>query len=143
MPSDGRRVTKQLLNVLRPSPLDDDVIALDVSHVAQACPQVISCERLKDKAEKSDAWQLRALLRPGRERPRRRPAEQRDELASPYVEHGLLPGTRCASLAQAQDAPERPQVLGVDLDSSESGCDQSVPVVSTANSPSDRKPWPR
>jgi hypothetical protein len=36
-------------------------------------------------------------------------AEQRDELASSsWVEHGLLPGTRCASLPQAQDAPEAP-----------------------------------
>ena len=31
-------------------------------------------------------------------------AEQRDELAPSYVEHGLLPGTRCASLPQAQEA---------------------------------------
>src|SRR5215471_17734924 len=50
-----------------------------------------------------------ALLRARRERPRcRRAAEQRDELASSWVEHGLLPGTRCASLPQGQDAPEAP-----------------------------------
>jgi hypothetical protein len=43
------------------------------------------------------------------ERPRgRRTAEQREELASSEVEHGLLPGTRCASLPQAHDAPEAP-----------------------------------
>jgi hypothetical protein len=42
------------------------------------------------------------------ERPRRRTAEQRDELPSPEVEHGLLPGTRYASLPQAQGAPEAP-----------------------------------
>src|SRR5262245_5911297 len=47
-------------------------------------------------------------LRPRRERPRRRAADERDELASSWVEHGLLPGTRCASLPQAQDAPEAP-----------------------------------
>src|SRR5215813_7334240 len=35
-------------------------------------------------------------------------AQQRNELASSYVDHGLLPGTRCASLPQAQDAPEAP-----------------------------------
>src|SRR4051794_28836266 len=50
----------------------------------------------------------------------RRPAEQRDELTSSYVEHGLPSGTRCASLPQAQDAPEVPQVLGADLNPSES-----------------------
>jgi hypothetical protein len=38
----------------------------------------------------------------------RRRGLQRDELASSEVEHGLLPGTRCASLQQAQDAPEAP-----------------------------------
>jgi len=34
------------------------------------------------------------------------PPRQRDELASSYVEHGLLPGTRCASLQQPQHAPK-------------------------------------
>jgi hypothetical protein len=48
------------------------------------------------------------LLRAHRERPRRRAAEQRDERASPDVEHGLLPRTRGASLQQPQDAPEAP-----------------------------------
>src|SRR5262249_31479727 len=49
------------------------------------------------------------LLRACRERPYRGcAAEQRDDLASSEVEHGLLPGTRCASLPQAQDAPEAP-----------------------------------
>src|SRR5260370_41404515 len=52
---------------------------------------------------------IRRLLRRRSERPRScRPAEQRDELASSEVEHGLLPGTRCASLPQVQDAPEAP-----------------------------------
>jgi hypothetical protein len=48
------------------------------------------------------------LLRARRERPRRRAAEERDEIAAPEVEHGLLPATRCASLQQAQDALEAP-----------------------------------
>src|SRR5262249_14039095 len=45
-----------------------------------------------------------ALLRPRRERPRRRAAEQRDELTSSYVGHGLPVGSRCVSLLHAQDA---------------------------------------
>jgi hypothetical protein len=48
-----------------------------------------------------------ALLRPRRERPRGgRAAEQREELASSYVGHGLPLGTRCASLPHAKVAPE-------------------------------------
>jgi hypothetical protein len=47
-------------------------------------------------------------LRASRDRPRGRAAEQRDELASSYVEHGLPSGTRWGSLLQAQDAPEAP-----------------------------------
>src|SRR5262249_31182037 len=58
----------------------------------------------------SDARGLGRLLRARRERPRRRcAAEQRDQLASSEVEHGLLPGTRCAILPQAQDALEAPR----------------------------------
>jgi len=50
---------------------------------------------------------MRRVVR--RQRPRvRRAAEKRDELASSYVEHGLPSGTRCASLPQAQVAPEAP-----------------------------------
>jgi len=54
---------------------------------------------------------MRPLVSPLRvrhERPRRRPTEQRYELAASWIEHGLLPGTRCASLPQAQDALEAP-----------------------------------
>ena len=48
------------------------------------------------------------LLRAHRERPRgHRTAEQREELASSEV-WAPLPETRCASLPQAQDAPEAP-----------------------------------
>jgi hypothetical protein len=50
------------------------------------------------------------LLRARRERPRRRSTarEQRNELASPEVEHGLPPGTRWAGLPQVQDATIAP-----------------------------------
>src|SRR5262245_8813802 len=58
------------------------------------------------RSDVSDARGLGRLLRARRERPRGHAAEQRDELASLYVEHGLLPGTRRASLPQARDALE-------------------------------------
>src|SRR6516164_6986734 len=66
-----------------------------------------------------------------RERPRRCcAAEKRDELASSYVEHGLLPGTRCASLPQAQDAPEAPAGPWGDLNRSESTRQLACPRLS-------------
>ena len=61
-----------------------------------------------ESIEHADAPHTLALLRARRERPSRRAAEQRDELASPEVEHGLLPGTRYASLAQGYDVLEAP-----------------------------------
>src|SRR6516165_3540526 len=61
-----------------------------------------------------------ALLRARRKRPRCRAAEQRNEPTPSYVKHGLLPGTRCASLPQAQHAPEAPPGPWVDLNCSES-----------------------
>src|SRR5215831_14539393 len=57
------------------------------------------------------------LLRPRRERPRRRAAEQRDELATPHVEHGeFLPD----ALSEPSTGPRGRQVLGADLNCSES-----------------------
>jgi hypothetical protein len=50
----------------------------------------------------------RGLLRPRRDRPRRRDTEKCEEVASSWVEHGLPLETRRASLPQAQVAPEAP-----------------------------------
>src|SRR5215813_3217509 len=85
--------------------------ALDITGFTQAAAErgweigpVILTERVQEPDHRQ-----RRLLRACRERPHRCPAaEQRDELASSWIEHGLLPGTRCASLPQAQDAPEAP-----------------------------------
>jgi hypothetical protein len=48
------------------------------------------------------------LLRSCRQRPRRRAADQREELASSWIEHGVLPGTRCASLRRLRMPRKRP-----------------------------------
>src|SRR5204863_1146302 len=84
----------------------DDVVALDVAHLAQAGPQAISCERLGYKAEKSDAWQLRALLPARSERPGGRAAEQRDELAA---FHSITSSAMASSLS----GTVRPSALAV------------------------------
>jgi len=61
------------------------------------------------------------LLRARRERPRgRRAAEKRDELASSYVEHGLPPKPAVPAYRRLRMARKRSQVLGVDLNRSES-----------------------
>ena len=45
-----------------------------------------------------------ALLRARRERPRnRRAAEQREELAAPHIEHGVLPSSRVRWVSLARD----------------------------------------
>jgi hypothetical protein len=73
----------QLIDVLRPLPFDDDVGALDVAEVAQARPQALLCDKLRDKAEKPDSRQFRTLLRPHREWPTsRRAPEESDEVAA-------------------------------------------------------------
>jgi hypothetical protein len=84
-----------------------------IVNIASA-PAVLDLDVVPDSPaqhEHADATHPLALLCARRERPssyRRRTAKQRDELASLYVEHGLLPGTRCASLPQPQPAPEAP-----------------------------------
>src|SRR5262249_22092548 len=62
------------------------------------------------------------LLRARRERPGcHRAAEQRDEPASPYVEHGLPSRKPALSAYSRLRMPRKhPQVLGVDLNCSES-----------------------
>src|SRR5262245_10495188 len=66
-------------------------------------------------------YRHRRLLRSRRERPRRRAAEERDELASSYAEHGL-PSRKplCQLTAGSGWIGSVRQVLGVDLNCSES-----------------------
>src|SRR6516162_9693239 len=83
--------------VLRPAVLDRHILALDVAGFTKAlaeCGQIACTISKRRAAEKSDhRHRPLLLLRPRRERPRgRRAAEQRDELAPRYVEHGgVLP----------------------------------------------------
>ena len=67
-----------------------------------------------------DGYGEHRLLRARRERPCRRAAEKCDELASAYAEHGLLLGTRAPAYRRLRMPRKRPQVLGVDLNRSES-----------------------
>src|SRR5262249_6820142 len=115
-----------LATPLSPAILDSDRAALGPAEFAQALhersgPLALGSRRVE--AEKPDARQLR-LLRARRRWPRKcRAAEQRDELAASYLEHGLplrTPReTRCQSLPHAQGAAEAPASFGVGLNRSE------------------------
>jgi hypothetical protein len=74
----------QLVDVFRPSPLDDHILPLDITEVMQARPQRLYRSGPgsgRGEAKESDASDPRRLLRLRRDRPHRRAAEQRDELA--------------------------------------------------------------
>jgi hypothetical protein len=71
---------RQLLNIFRSADLNNDIVALEVAEFAQANPQrldPISPSRNGAKGQEAHVPHLIALLRPRRERPRRRDAEQR------------------------------------------------------------------
>src|SRR5262245_54584198 len=103
----ARPPARQLIDVLRPSPFDDDAGALDVAEVTQARPQPLTCGTLEGKAEKPDARRFRPLLRSRRERPRGSAAEQRDELAP--AAHSITSSAVESSVC----GTSRPSVLAV------------------------------
>src|SRR5262249_61086463 len=82
-----RHRRKPIIPILGKAILDSDVLPLDKSGLVQALPecanQVLGAGRRRG-AEKADHWHHR-LLRPRRERPRRRAAETDDELAPLHV----------------------------------------------------------
>src|SRR5262245_35446559 len=80
-------VGQSVVLVLRPSILDDDILALDVAGFTNALTErgQLACtiSRRPRAAEEPD-HRHRGLLRVRRERPRRCAADQRDELAPPH-----------------------------------------------------------
>src|SRR5262249_8409642 len=81
--------------ILRIALIKNDVLALDPSQPPQSIKK--NCTEHGGATCAEDAYRisLLGLLRARRERPRRRAAEQRDELAAPYFEHGASPPHRC------------------------------------------------
>src|SRR5262245_19750395 len=75
--------------------VEGDVLAFEVTEIAQPVTEGVPVERVVDNA---DARDLPRLLRARRERPGRCAAEQRDELAPPHVDFAL---TLIASSASA------------------------------------------
>ena len=82
----GRKLAHPVQDPASVPLLDCDVPAFDVAERSQALAEGIRiASRVGSLTQESDACKLRRLLRPCRERPRRRrAAEQRDELAPPH-----------------------------------------------------------
>src|SRR5215470_6060498 len=97
----GGQFGKSLVVPLRPAVLDGDVRTLDITEVAQTQADSLKPRgkrRWRCHAEESDPRYFARLLRASRERPRRRAAEQRDELA-PFqlIELHSIPSARARS----------------------------------------------
>src|SRR5262249_24787440 len=87
-----------VIMALGPTILHGDLAALDEARFGQAaakCGHVFRPFRRRHAVQDSDHWHRR-LLCAGRERPRRRAAEQRDELASL---HSITSSARASSVA--------------------------------------------
>src|SRR5262245_22925966 len=90
----------ELVDILCPSKLQDDVLAVDVAELPQSAAQGLQPARLgrrRGKTKEADARDRR-LLRPRRQRPRcsSRAADQRDELATP--DHSITSSARASSV---------------------------------------------
>src|SRR2546423_1857710 len=73
--------------------VEGDVLAFEITEIAHPVAEGLPPGRVIEDADTRD---LRRLLRARRKRPRRCcTAEQREELASSDVGHGLPSGTRC------------------------------------------------
>src|SRR5262249_12300982 len=94
--------------------VEGDVLAFEVTEIAQPVTEGVPVERVVDNA---DALDLPRLLRPRRERPRgRRAAEQYDELAPPHCPMPpVFPTERIAHLGTVDcciHPPERYDTIG-------------------------------
>ena len=83
----GCEVGQSLDLVLRPAILDHDIVALDVAGFTNPLPEggQITCTIGKRRTAEETDHRYRRLLRPRRERPSRRTAEQRYEFAPSHV----------------------------------------------------------
>src|SRR5262245_47764049 len=95
----GCEVGQSLDLVLRPAILDHDILALDVAAFTNPLPEggQITCTIGKRRTAEETDHRHRRLLRPRRERPSRRAAEQCDEVAA--HNHSITSSARASSLS--------------------------------------------
>src|SRR5262249_12406387 len=105
----GCEVGQSLDLVLRPAILDHDILALDVAGFTNPLPEggQITCTIGKRRTAEESNHRHRWLLRARRERPRRRAAEQRDELAARG--HSITSSARASSVG----GTSKPSALAV------------------------------
>src|SRR5262249_61815860 len=96
----GREHWHSIDLTLGPAVFDRHVLALDIAALLEALAEraQVACRRVWRSAVKEPNHRHRGLLRARRERPRRRAGQQRNEIASSYVEHG-------PSLSRASESP--------------------------------------
>src|SRR5262249_51867318 len=98
-----RRVLANALGIARSPPGVDAHVTADgparlLQPLRERCDAALSFRIVRgERHEHSDAPHLLALLRPRRQRPRRRAAEQRDELAA--LHHSITLSARASSVA--------------------------------------------
>src|SRR4051812_28976637 len=89
----------QQFDALCPAELDVNVLAFDVTKFTKPHPQCLHAGRGSSSGAESQVADTRyfgrLLLRPRRERPSRRAAEQRDEIAAP---HSITSSARASSV---------------------------------------------
>src|SRR5215475_1341936 len=107
----GGDLSETLAAALRPANLNRDVATFHPTEFAQPlheCGEPFTLDQGRGGAQESDGRQLAGLLRKRRQRPRRRAAEQRDELAALHA-HSI---TSSASTSRVGEM-SRPSVLAV------------------------------
>src|SRR5262249_23611426 len=95
----GRQFRQPIIVIVRPEVFDGHVLALDIASFAE--PFSECCDKIcapfgRTTEEKPDHWPRR-LLRVRRDRPRRRAAEQRDEVAT--LHYSITSSARASNLS--------------------------------------------
>src|SRR5262245_21242266 len=117
----GRNLSETLAAALRPANLNRDVATFHPTEFAQPlheCGEPFTLDQGRGGAQESDGRQLAGLLSERRERPRRRAAEQRDELA-PL--HSITLSARRSSV-EGTARPMAAAVLRLTTSSKIAGC---------------------
>src|SRR5262249_25593881 len=105
----GRQSRQSIVTTVRPAIFDRHVLPRDVAGFTEALPewrQVLFVLVSRPAIEDPD-YRYRGLLRPRRNRPRRRATEQRDELAP--SDHSITSSARASTVA----GTSRPSALAV------------------------------